>query len=297
MENPLTTQFFRFDEPAFGGISAELFTQVKESYRMSVIEAVIQVANEFQEETLAFANFVRPELRTVLARQRRDYGLDDEQFPAEYPVELQALEIDDTPVNDMAMERLLGKTDQRLKKTGDLNAVSRSLVLQRGKAILEKSTSSMHSFRNAAAAKREVELKWKESVAEKFRQGADEKQLIAQRQERKRLDLIQALKDAGGPFTEADEVQSYLDNPAINEKVKNSRMKKEIQFARDSSTTLPKSDALFRIQVTKPDGKRRDKTAVEFGTSLMVFLGKKMASTDIELNTFKESLEKYTNAE
>jgi len=111
MENPLTIQFFRFDEPAFGGISVELFKQVKESYGMSVIEAVIQVANEFQEETLAFANLVRPELRTVLARQRRDYGLDEQQFPAEYPIEQQASKIDDTPVNDMAMIRPLGKTE------------------------------------------------------------------------------------------------------------------------------------------------------------------------------------------
>ena len=36
----------------------------------------------------------------------------------------------------------------------------------------------------------------------------------------------------------------------IPEKEKQARMKKEVQFARDSSTTLPRVDSLFKIQVS-----------------------------------------------
>ena len=65
--------------------------------------------------------------------------------------------------------------------------------------------------------------------------------------ERKRLDKLDKLKKLGGPFTDADEVMVYVGDPEITEKEKKVRMKMELQFARDSSTTLPKADPLFRV--------------------------------------------------
>ena len=44
-------------------------------------------------------------------------------------------------------------------------------------------------------------------------------------------------------------------------------MKLELKYARDSSITLPKSDPIFRIQVSELNKKRRDKTSEEFGVS------------------------------
>ena len=49
---------------------------------------------------------------------------------------------------------------------------------------------------------------------------------------------------------------------------------KEMQFARESSTTLPSVDSQFRIQVALPNNRRRDKTSKEFGDSLIAFQGK-----------------------
>ena len=67
----------------------------------------------------------------------------------------------------------------------------------------------------------------------------------------------------------------------MTDKDKQKIMKKEIQFARDSSTTLPtKVSPIFKIQVTGQDKKRKDKTAAEFGEAL----GKK------EDSAFKKSL-------
>ena len=71
-------------------------------------------------------------------------------------------------------------------------------------------------------------------------------------------------------------------------------MKLELRFARESSTTLPQADQVFRIQVTMPNKKRRDKTVQEFGESLMVYLGKKSDKAVIEYKKFKESLEKFS---
>ena len=49
-----------------------------------------------------------------------------------------------------------------------------------------------------------------------------------------------------------------MDKVDITDKIKQQRMKREIQFARESSTTLPSVDPLFKVQITFPTGKRRD---------------------------------------
>ena len=110
--------------------------------------------------------------------------------------------------------------------------------------------------------------------------------------ERKRLDKLDKLKKLGGPFTDADEVMVYVGDPEITEKEKKVRMKMELQFARDSSTTLPKADPLFRVMVTLPNKKERDKTAEEFGEAMMAFLGKQSDQISMDYSVFQNSLDK-----
>ena len=129
-------------------------------------------------------------------------------------------------------------------------------------------------YRAAALAKREVELLWSEQTKANFARESTEKQEMAQRQERKRLDMLNSLKSLSGPFTDAVEVVKYLAEPTLSEKVKQQRLKLEVQFARESTTLLPKVDPLFRIQITLPNGKRWMKTAVEFGEALICYLAR-----------------------
>ena len=109
-------------------------------------------------------------------------------------------------------------------------------------------------------------------------------------QERKRLIMLEDLKSTGGPFTNAEEVEKYLEDITITDKDKQKRMKKEVQFARESSTTLPKIDTLFKIQVSPVNKNRRDKIPREFGESLMAYLGKKADRTVSEYSSFQRSL-------
>ena len=51
---------------------------------------------------------------------------------------------------------------------------------------------------------------------------------------------------------------------------------------------------IFKIQVTLPTKKRREKTADEFAASLMAYLGKKYDQASMEYNMFKHSLAKYS---
>ena len=60
--------------------------------------------------------------------------------------------------------------------------------------------------------------------------------------------MLEELMQDNGLFTNAEEVQDFMEKD-ISESKKQARLKKEVKFARESSTTLPKVDSLFRIQV------------------------------------------------
>ncbi|QQP53027.1 Hypothetical protein FKW44_005350 [Caligus rogercresseyi] len=289
---PISDNYTTFTTPEYPVVSDKLFSSVKKTYTEEVLNSVSDVAAEHLDEVKKLTDLMLPHLKTVLARQRRDYGIDEETFPMDYPVSEQASNIDGTPVHNIGMVRQCGKVDYRLKKLGTLNAVSRSIILQKSQELRNGQVPSFRGFKAAAQAKREVELNWTERMKEKFERGAEEKQEMAQRKERRRLNMLDTLKSFGGPFTDSGEVEKFLVDESLNNNAKQQRMKVEVQFARESTTLLPKVDPIFRIQVTLPSGKRRMKTAQEFGDALMACLGKKSDRTTLEYAKFQESLER-----
>ena len=56
--------------------------------------------------------------------------------------------------------------------------------------------------------------------------------------DRKRLTKLDELKEVGSPFTCAEEVRLFLDKEELSEREKQKRLKKEVQFARESPTNL-----------------------------------------------------------
>ena len=68
--------------------------------------------------------------------------------------------------------------------------------------------------------------------------------------------MVEKLKEMKGPLTNADEVDIFLNDTKVSNELKATRLKLEMKFARDSSRTLPKSDRIFRIQVTLPNKKK-----------------------------------------
>ena len=124
-------------------LSCKLFEGVRASYGEAVINSVREAAKENMDDALTLLDICLPELQAVLARQRQDYGL-SEDFPAEYPVFQQAKNIDDTPVNNLAMERQ--SVDYRLEKLQTLPAVNRSVILGRAKELRDGKESNFRSF-------------------------------------------------------------------------------------------------------------------------------------------------------
>ena len=70
-------------KPYLEGVSMELFSGVKSTYGMKVVETVVDVAKECKSEVVNLTNLMVPELKIFLARQRSDYGIDEESFPIE----------------------------------------------------------------------------------------------------------------------------------------------------------------------------------------------------------------------
>ena len=76
------------------------------------------------------------------------------------------------------------------------------MILQRTAHLRRETETSFRSFKSEALKKRTLELRWNEKMKEKFWQKADSKRLMAQANERKRLDMLSELKSVGGPFSE-----------------------------------------------------------------------------------------------
>merc|ERR1712010_39749 len=181
-------------------------------------------------------------------------------------------------------------TDQRLEKLQTLSAASRSIILKKTKAFKEaREMPSFCSFSEQVQAKRNLEAQWNQKMSEKLKEDEDKRQEVALGKERKRLLMLEELKQDNGPFTNADEVEEFMAQE-ISEKEKQARLKKEMKFARESSTTLPKVDSLFKIQVTLPNKRRRDKTAAEFAEALMSYLGRKSDRSIMNYESFQQSL-------
>ena len=218
---PISEDFTNFVRPEYPGVSEDLFEGVKKNYNQAVLDSVSELAAEHIEEVRKLTNLMLPHLQTVLTRQRKDYGIDESRYEMKYPVHSQARNVDETPVHNMGMERQCGKVDYRLKKYGTLPAVSRSIILQKCQSLREGEIPSFRGFKQIAKSKMEFEAKWRESMRVKFNKGADEKQEMAQRNERKRLDMLKKLKSTGGPFTDSAEVEAFLKDDNIADNIKN----------------------------------------------------------------------------
>ena len=77
---------------------------MKESYGEEVLETVTSLA-DYNKKLARLAGLMLPELREMLARQGRDYEIDEERFPPQLPVDQQADSINGVPTHNMAGER------------------------------------------------------------------------------------------------------------------------------------------------------------------------------------------------
>ena len=93
------------------------------------------------------------------------------------------------------------------------------------------------------------------------------------------LKQIEELKKEVGPFTNPQEIDGYLENKTISEKLKLKRIKTEVMYAMDTSLSVPKSNPVFRRRTMKFQGlKTRQLPPREFGDNLKILMDRKIAA-------------------
>ena len=285
--------WFEFNVPKLEGVSQRVFDCVKQdSYGQDVVNSVSQLALLYENDCINLVKLFLPDLAVTLARQRgKYYGFGT--FPAEFPVfeQVHGQNVDNTPVNNMDMERTCGDLDNKLRqKSNNLKASSRSVVMNKVFNILPtpQDLPDFHSMRHVARKIDEIELEWTERQRALRAVGLNNKEAQLLLKEQKKLADLRLLRNAGGPFTTADEIDAYLaSNDDLTAKAQ--RMRREVTYARDTSVSFPRNHQVFRIMNTSVTP-RRLLTPQEFGVNLKLYLGKQEDRTVVSLDEYRRAV-------
>ena len=189
-------------------MSQELFDAVKEGYKDHVVIAVQSVLKDNIMEAIKLGNFMLPDMRTTLARQRRDYGI-SEEFQPEFPIsELSNTVREQAPINNLAMENACGKVGHRTKKNRHLEATSRSMMIQGTEVLREKFGGSFRNYRQVTLKIKEAKTEYNKKQDQIAGQKMTSKQINNLKIEGRLIKQIQELKCHGGPFTSCMEIIS-----------------------------------------------------------------------------------------
>ena len=161
MGDKVTNDFFSLEASWLHMISMEMHQEILKGYKPHVVEAITIAAEMHIDECVELANYIMPQVQTVLARERRDYGL-SEQFPAEFPIEnLSEVAREKAPTHNLGMESQCALVDYRSKKNRNLEATSRAIITKGTEALREKFGCSFRDYRDAASEVKAVKLEWK----------------------------------------------------------------------------------------------------------------------------------------
>ena len=131
----------------------------------------------------------------------------------------------------------------------------------------------------------EIKGEWSEHQKQLSALGLTNREAQKLNKEVKKLDDLNSLREKGGPFTSVEEVDAFLagDSPY---KEKQSRMRVEVRYARDTSVSFPRNHSVFRIMdtSTKP---YKLLTPEQFGENLKLFLGKCTGRAYISIEEFR----------
>ena len=280
--------FLQFSTPVFSAVTQRMFDGVKTECGIDVLQVVTEYANVYMEDCVLLANIMLPQLANTLSQQRGifyEFGTHEPQ----YPVFEQAPNVDKSITHNLQLERECGDHDHRLIKKCDVDIVSRDNILKRT-TVLRDNTSE--SFRTTAANVlkiKQVKDEWNDRQAKLKAAGLSAKESTQLNKENRKMKILAELKEEGGPFTCAEEIDDYMASEA-DEAKKQRRMKNEVVYARDSTRSIPAAGILFRIMKVDSNGKRRTLTADEFAENLKIVLGKQNTRSEVTMDDFKLAL-------
>ena len=80
------------------------------------------------------------------ANQRKSYGIGNTS--SDFPIVLQAKNINDVPVHNLNMENYCGKDSWLIEKYGDVNAASRSKLIKGTNQLLNKNSKLLSYYKH-----------------------------------------------------------------------------------------------------------------------------------------------------
>ena len=169
----------------------------------------------------------------------------------------------------------------------NINTVSRDNILKKCTKLRDESTESFRAFAAKVLEIKRVKREWSDRQAKMREAGLSKKETDQLKKENTKMKILEKLKEEGGPFTNADEIDQYMARKDIDETAKQKRMKNEVKYARDSTRSIPAAGILFRIM--KQDNvtqKLITMSALEFAENLKVVLGKKESRGEVSMEDF-----------
>ena len=231
----------------------------------------VTTAIVYKDDAIKHANNIRVKMAEVLAKQRGGYyGFG--QKDKEYYVFDQAPNTGQTITNNLEQERQCGDADHRLKKKPSISTVSRGVILKSTVALRDANPnpSDFRKMGSVVKVLEQINNEWSTKQESLRIAGLSKKEALKLHVDQRKFAILSRLKQDGGPFSNAEEVKTFMKDHKEDKAQAQKRMRDEITYARDTSTSLPRQHHLFKDHVTK---KRRVKNVDEFAESLKILLG------------------------
>ena len=178
-------------------------------------------------------------------------------------------QLDSVQIHNLGEERSVGFVNYELDIRGkqNLESVSRKMVLNKS-ADLTKKLTDLKKYRKPTAEIKELKFAWNKKMKKLEESGFSQKEIANTNVERQKLDDLDFLgkQILPGPLTSSGSVTTFMESETES-KEKNKRMYIEVRFQRNSSQSLKKEAAIFRL---KRNGKNL-KTS-EYAANLCMYL-------------------------
>ena len=277
--------------PAFSFVSAERFKECL--FSPELLLPTKQVIIQYKEDLCKVIGLLLPMLADGWKKQRGDmFEFGEVSSKKDDSMVISSMDqekLSRAPVHNLDSERAVGAVNYGLKVRGakQIKAVSSSLVkakasdLMKGKQV----TGDMKKVMKKGGGVPEILAAWEERQRGLKKQGVDQREISSIAQDKQRNSDLAALTLLGGPFTNPEQVQSYLDDPQHEASSKNKRLYLEIRHAKNSSLSLPQCSDIFRL---KRQGKNLP--SAEYAANLITFLGKITCNINMEFTDFQAAL-------
>ena len=191
-------------------------------------------------------------------------------------------------IHNLSQERSVGFVNFELEIRGkqNLESVSRKMVLIKSADLTINNSFDFRKYRKPAVEIKELKFQWNQKMKVLEQSRFSQKEFISTNIERKKLDDLDFLRKQRHPepFTTSEAVTSFKENEAKG-KEKKKQMYIEVRFQRNTSQSLKKEAAAFRL---KRNGKKLETS--EYAANLSLYFDQSRSVSNLTLNDSRNIL-------